>query len=92
MGKAISPPKVRLLEINLRCTGDHDRDRQMIRKAYQMLEQRPGPDRFLFNIISDKGRVQLDFPNATTRYEPELDKALRTALGENALYVQWTEA
>jgi DNA polymerase-3 subunit alpha len=92
MGKAISPPKVRLLEINLRCTGDHDRDMQMMREAYQMLEQRPGPDRFLFNIISDEGRVQLDFPNVTTRYEPELDKALRTALGENALYVQWTEA
>ncbi len=92
MGKAISPPKVRLLEINLRCSGDHDQDRQMMRRVYRMLEQRPGPDRFLFNIISDKGRVQLDFPNVTTRYEPELDEALRTALGENALYVQWTEA
>ena len=92
MGKVISPPKVHLLEINLRCSGDHDQDRQMMRKVYRMLEQRPGPDRFLLNIINDKGCVQLDFPNVTTHYEPELDNALRTMLGENALYVQWTEA
>jgi DNA polymerase-3 subunit alpha len=92
IGKAITSPKVRLLEINLRCSGDEDQDRQLMRKVYQILEQRPGPDRFLFNIISDEGRVQLDFPNATTRFEPELEKMLRAALGDDALYVQWTEA
>jgi len=91
LGKPVSP-QVRLLEVNLHCTGDHEHDVQVLRTVYRMLERRPGPDRFLFNIISDKGRVQLDFPNVTTRYEPDLDQALRTALGENALYVQWAEA
>jgi hypothetical protein len=90
--KASVPAKVRLLEINLHCTGDRDSDKQLMRKVYQMLEQRPGPDRFLFNIISDKGRVQLDFPNATTHFEAELENALRQTLGDDALYVQWTEA
>jgi hypothetical protein len=46
----------------------------------------------VFNIISDKGRVQLDFPNVTTRFEPELENVLHAALGDDALYVQWTEA
>jgi hypothetical protein len=92
VGKAIASPKVRLLEINLHCSGDRDHDVQLMKRVYQMLEQRPGPDRFLFNIISDKGSVQLDFPNATTRFEPELENVLRAALGDDALYVQWTEA
>jgi DNA polymerase-3 subunit alpha len=92
VGKAITSPRVRLLEINLHCSGDRDHDVQLMKKVYQMLEQRPGPDRFLFNIISDKGRVQLDFPNATTHFEPGLESVLRTALGDDALYVQWTEA
>jgi DNA polymerase-3 subunit alpha len=91
-GKAIASPRVHLLEISLQCTGDRDRDVQLMRKVYQMLERRPGPDRFLFNIISDQGRVQLDFPNATTRFEPELESVLRTALGDDALYVRWAEA
>ena len=84
--------KVHLLEINLHCTGNRESDVQLMRSVYEMLEQRPGPDRFLFNIISDKGRVQLDFPNATTRFESELENALRQTLGADALYVQWTEA
>jgi DNA polymerase-3 subunit alpha len=92
IGKAITSPKVRLLEINLHCSGDREQDVLLMKKVYQILEQRPGPDRFLFNIISDKGRVQLDFPNATTRFEPELENVLRAALGDDALYVQWTEA
>jgi DNA polymerase-3 subunit alpha len=92
IGTAITSPKVRLLEINLHCSGDRDHDVQLMKKVYQMLEQRPGPDRFLFNIISDKGRVQLDFPNVTTRFEPELENVLHAALGDDALYVQWTEA
>jgi len=82
--------QARLLEINLHCSGDHEKDLRLLRKVYKLLEQRPGPDRFCFNIISDQGRVQLDFPNTTTYFDPELEKLLRDALGENALHVRGT--
>jgi len=85
-------PRVHLLEINLHCSGNREHDIQLLRKVYQILEEHPGPDRFRFNIISEQGRVQLEFPNATTHFVPELEAQLKEALGENALYVQWIEA
>jgi hypothetical protein len=60
--------------------------------VYELLQQRPGSDRFHFTIISDHGRVRLDFPNATTHYEPQLDVELRTALGNEAFDVEWVQA
>jgi hypothetical protein len=84
--------RVHLLEINLQLSGNRDRDARLMHKVYKSLESHPGPDRFLFNVISEKGRVQLDFPNATTCYEPELESMLRETLGVNALQVRWTEA
>ncbi len=90
--KGNTPLRMRLLEVNLHCSGNHDRDMCLLRKVYGILEQRPGADRFRFNIISDQGRVQLDFPNVTTQFEPELESLLRETLGENALLVRWIEA
>jgi len=91
-GKSNVPIRVRLLEVNLYCSGNRDSDVHLLRKVYEMLEQRPGSDRFCFNIISDQGRVQLDFPNVTTHFEPELEDILKATLGENALHVRWIEA
>ena len=91
-GKTSDLPRVHLLEISLQLSGDRERDAQLMHQVYQTLESHPGPDRFLFNVISEKGRVQLDFPNATTRYEPALEHILRTALGPEAIQVRWTEA
>jgi len=83
--------RVRLLEINLHYSGNHDKDMHLLRKAYEIVEQHPGSDRFCFNIISDQGSVQLDFPNVTTHFDPELEKLLRETLGENALHVRGIE-
>ncbi|MBC7262208.1 MAG: hypothetical protein H5T63_09355, partial [Chloroflexi bacterium] len=90
-GKNNAAPRVHLLEINLHCSGNREQDVQLLRKVYKILEEHPGPDRFRFNIISDQGRVQLEFPNATTHLVPELEALLKETLGENALYVQWLE-
>ncbi|MGB9880263.1 MAG: DNA polymerase III subunit alpha, partial [Anaerolineae bacterium] len=90
-GKNNTAPRVHLLEISLHCSGNRERDVQLLRKVYKILEEHPGPDRFRFNIISDQGRVQLEFPNATTHFVPELEALLKETLGENAVYVQWLE-
>jgi DNA polymerase-3 subunit alpha len=87
-----APVRVRLLEVNLHCSGNRDRDMNLWRRTYEILEQRKGSDRFRFNIISDQGCVQLEFPNVTTHCESELEGLLKETLGENALHVRWTEA
>ncbi len=86
------PIRVRLLEINLCCSGNRDQDVGLLRQAYELLQQHPGSDRFCFNIVSEQGQVQLDFPNATTRFESELENTLRGLLGESAIHVRWIEA
>jgi DNA polymerase III subunit alpha len=83
--------RVRLLEVSLHSSGNRDRDVQLLAKVYELLEQRPGSDRFHLTIVSNHGRVQLDFPNATTHYAPELEKQLRDMLGERAFEVMWVQ-
>jgi len=83
-----APESVRFLEINLRCAGNRDRDVGLLRRVYQILEQRSGSDRFCFNIISDHGCVQLEFPNVTTHFDPDLAAVLQQTLGEDALHVR----
>jgi DNA polymerase-3 subunit alpha len=77
-----------LLEVSLHCGEDREGDVRLLRKVYQILQERPGSDHFRFNIISDQGRVQLEFPNVTTRFDPELATALQEALGKGALQVR----
>jgi DNA polymerase-3 subunit alpha len=89
--KSRAPLRVRLLEIDLHCSGNRENDTKLLRQVYEILEQRPGTDRFRFNIISEQGRVQLDFPNVTTHFAPELESLLQATLGEDRLHVRWVE-
>ncbi len=84
--------RVHLLDLDLLDTGNHERDVQLMRKVYHMLDQRKGADRFRFNIISDVGCVQLDYPNATTQVDDELLKRLKQMLGDNAVHAEWIDA
>lgn len=86
------PVRVRLVEVNLHCSGNREKDTHMLQQVYELLEQHPGSDRFCFNVISDQGRVQLEFPNVTTRWNPELETRLQATLGEQSLYIRWVEA
>ena len=90
--ESAAPQRVCLLEVDLHCSGSRDKDVQLWRKACEILQQRKGSDRFRFNIISDQGCVQLDFPNLTTHYGPDLESVLQETLGENSIHVQWIEA
>jgi hypothetical protein len=92
VGENSVPVRVHLLEINLHCSGNRERDVSLLQQAYDLLQEQPGSDRFCFNIISSQGQVQLDFPNATTRFASELESSLNRILGENAVQVRWTEA
>jgi len=87
-----STPQVRFVEINLHCSGDRETDVGLLRQTYHLLQDKPGSDRFCFHIISDKGQVQLEFPNVTTHFEGELESSLRRLLGDQAVQVRWIEA
>ena len=91
-GQTNRPPQVRLLEVNLHCSGNHETDTHLLNQVYELLQRYPGSDRFCFNIIESHGRVQLEFPNVTTRLSQELESQLEATLGQNALYVRWVEA
>jgi DNA polymerase-3 subunit alpha len=84
--------RVHLLDLDLPDTGNHKRDVQLMREVYRMLDERKGADRFRFNIISDAGCVQLDYPNATTRVDDELLSQLGRLLGEDAVHSEWIDA
>ena len=92
IGENSEPARVRTIEINLHCTGNREDDVKLMSQAYGLLQQHPGSDRFCLNIVSEHGQVQLDFPNITTHFEPEVETLLKGLLGENAVQVRWTEA
>jgi DNA polymerase III alpha subunit len=87
-------PRVRvsLLDLDLRCSGNRERDVQLMREVYHMLDERKGADCFRFNIISDVGCVQLDYPNATTLVDDELMRELKQMLGDDAVRAQQIDA
>jgi DNA polymerase III alpha subunit len=84
--------RVHLLDLDLPSSGNRKRDVQLMRKIYHMLDERKGADRFRFNIISNVGCVQLDYPNATTHVDDELVRLLKQMLGDEAVLVQWIDA
>jgi len=91
-GQLDRPPQVRLLEVNLQCSGNHETDMHLLNQVYGLLQRHPGSDRFVFNIVDSHGRVQLEFPNVTTRLSQDLTSQLEATLGQNALHIRWVEA
>jgi len=76
------------LHITIPRTGDQERDIARLGEVYRLLESREGGDRFSLYIANDHGQVQLDFPNTTTEYCEELERALVEMLGEGTIRVE----
>jgi hypothetical protein len=79
--------KPRHLRITIRRSGDQEQDKRRVGQVYGLLHQRRGNDQFTFVIVDGRRRVQVDFPNETTRYSYELGQSLRDVLGRDALQV-----
>jgi len=70
------------ITVNLRPTGDKERDKRRIKTLYGTLISYHGRDKFSFQIFeSGKGHL-IDFPNDTTRICPELLERLKKLMGE----------
>lgn len=61
-------------------------------EVHHLLTRHRGSDRFTLYVPRGEEVVQLGFPNATTRYSPELERALITILGEGSIRVETTSS
>ena len=81
------PPGGRHLNIVLRRTGDQAQDTQRARQVYNLLTGHPGSETFTLFVEDSRRRVQIDFPNASIAYSPDLAQSLRAMLGQDAVQV-----
>jgi DNA polymerase-3 subunit alpha len=76
------------LQITVNRTGNSERDRQQLRSVYELVTSFQGQDTFSLFIPNGQRRLQLDFPNATTRHCVELQQKLTELLGAIAVRAQ----
>jgi DNA polymerase-3 subunit alpha len=80
-------PHPQHLFITFQRTANQEQDKQRLRQVYSLLEGYQGEDQFSFIIPGPNGRVQLDFPNVSTRYCPDLVHNLDRLIGSHAVRV-----
>ena len=88
--KEESTPEARPLHIHITVprTGDQEEDIRRLGRVYELLVGRKGSDRFSLYVVNGEERTQLDFPNASTAYSPELVEELKEILGETTIRVE----
>ncbi len=80
-------PRTQHLFITFRRTANQEQDKQRLREVYSLLESYAGQDRFSFLVTGPDGKVQLDFPNVSTRYCPDLVRHLDRLVGSHAVRI-----
>ena len=61
----------------------------LLAQVHQLLTSHAGRDRFVFRLTGGgNGPIELDFPNHSTRYSPELIGALEKMLGSGVVRVE----
>jgi hypothetical protein len=80
------PPKQ--ITIQLRSTGDKERDKRRIKTVYGTLISYHGRDKFSFQIFENGKGHLIDFPSDTTRVCPELLERLKKLMGEESWRVE----
>ncbi|MBC7251114.1 MAG: DNA polymerase III subunit alpha [Anaerolineae bacterium] len=78
----------RHLRIAIARTGDHERDKDLLAQVHELLVSYQGEDRFSLYVPNGTRWIQLDFPNDTTRYCPELEAELSRMPGVSKVQVE----
>jgi DNA polymerase-3 subunit alpha len=81
------PQGAHRLTIRLRRSDDPARDMRILRHIHGLLTSHHGQDRFSLVLIDQHKQVEIDFPNHTTHYCPELERGLTECLGPDAIQV-----
>jgi DNA polymerase-3 subunit alpha len=82
-----SLPRYQHLYITFRRTADQERDKHRLAEIYSLLVGYKGKDQFSFVVTGPNGKVQLDFPNASTHYCPDLAQHLNRLVGGHAVRI-----
>lgn len=62
---------------------------EKLRQIHSLLTEREGQDHFIIRVVGGAdGAVELEFPNQTTGYCPELVEALEEILGEKTVQLE----
>jgi DNA polymerase-3 subunit alpha len=77
------------LYITVPRTGDQEQDIRRLGQVHDLLCSYEGEDVFSFYLSDENKRVQLDFPNASTCYCPELEQCLIEMLGTGTVQAEW---
>jgi len=80
-------PRSQHLYITFQRTSDQEQDKKRLSEIYALLVGYKGKDPFSFVVTSPNGKVQLDFPNASTHYCPNLMQDLGRLVGSHAVRV-----
>jgi DNA polymerase-3 subunit alpha len=75
------------LRIQVSRCGNPERDKRVLQRIYGTLISSPGRDAFSLVIVENGREVELDFPNETTHYSPELVDKIKFIVGYNAIQV-----
>ena len=73
--------------MTLRRTGDQAVDAQRVRQVYGLLQGHPGSETYTFFVEGNSRRIQIDFPNSSVAYTPDLAELLVEMLGQDAVQV-----
>jgi DNA polymerase-3 subunit alpha len=74
--------------IQLKSTGDKERDNRRLSQIYGVLTSIPGKDQFAFVCRENGNNYRLDFPNDSTSVSPALVKELKGMVGEANVSVE----
>ena len=76
------------LHVTLPRTGNLATDKHRLQQIFHLITQNGGKDQFCIYIPTSDSSVQIDFPNHTTHYTPELERKLITLFEAD---VQWVD-
>ena len=85
--KDAPPSRRQHLYITFRRTDQQEQDKRRLREIYALLQSYQGQDKFSFVVTGPGGKVQLDFPNASTRYCPGLVQDLDQLIGNHTIHI-----
>jgi len=80
--ETLEEPERRHVMIDIRQSGDAEKDIQYLRKIMDTLNSYPGQNRVSLAVLSDGETTNLDMPNITVNYCPELARELSEIVGE----------
>jgi DNA polymerase-3 subunit alpha len=75
------------VRVQTRRSGDAERDKRSLQRIYGALVSQPGHDSFSITVADGEEVVELEFPNETTSYSPELLAKLGRIVSSEAIEV-----